>query len=313
MTGGGHQHGHDHSLGGDADQKWLGLALAITAAIMVVEVLAGLIAGSLALLSDAAHNLTDAASIGLALLAARLAARPASGSLTFGLKRAEILSAQINGAGLLALGAVIAYDAIRRLTDPPAIDAGIVIAIGVVGAIANLAAGWALSRAQRKSLNVEGAMQHILADLYGSLAAIAAGLAVVLFDFARADPIAALVVVALMLRSAYSLLRDFRPRVPRGRTTGPEPRRDRPGDGRPPGVTEVHDLHVWEVTSGFPALSAHVIVSRDGDCHKARRDLEALLHERFELEHTTLQVDHEDGELVQLEMPEQHDRRIEPS
>lgn len=307
------EHRHDHSVSPSADQKWLALALLITAGIMVAEIVAGLVAGSLALLSDAAHNLTDAASIGLALIAARLAARPARGALTFGLKRVEILSAQINGAGLLVLAALIAFDAIRRLADPPAIDAGVVIAIGVVGAVANMGAGWALSRAERRSLNVDGAMQHVLADLYGSFAAIAAGLAVLLFDFSRGDPIAALVVVALMLRSAYRLLRDSGRVLLEAAPVGFDVDAIGSAMVHRPGVREVHDLHVWEVTSGFPSLSAHVLVGRDQDCHAARRDLETMLHDRFDIEHTTLQVEHEGGELIELELPEQREDRIDPA
>ncbi|MGI8945175.1 MAG: cation diffusion facilitator family transporter [Thermoleophilaceae bacterium] len=293
-------HGHPHDVTADADRRWLSVALAITAAITVAEVLAGLLAGSLALLSDAAHNLTDTASIALALVAARLAARPAAGGLTFGFKRAEILSAQVNGAGLLVLGVLIGVGAIGRLGDPPEIDATLVILVGVVGAFANIGAAWALSRARRRSLNVEGAMRHVLADLFGSVAAIVAGLAVLLLGFDLADPIAALVVVALMLHSAYRLLRDSGRILLEAAPQGVDVNAIGTAMVGLREVTEVHDLHVWEVTSGFPALSAHVLVPRDEDCHAARRELEAMLRERFEIEHTTLQVDHEHGRLLQL-------------
>jgi cobalt-zinc-cadmium efflux system protein len=291
-----HAHHHAHHVpSGEADRRWLGVALALIAGFMVLEVVAGILASSLALLSDAAHMLTDAGSIALALAAANLAARPPSRRYTFGLGRAEILSAQINGALLLVLAGVIAVEAIDRLSSPPDVDGGIVIAVGAAGAVVNVAAAWALSRSERRSLNVEGARAHVLADLYGSLAAVAAGLAVVLTGFAQADGIAALVVAVLMVRSGWRLARDA------GRVLLEGTPRDLDSDaiGRAlasvPGIIEVHDLHVWEVTSGFPALAAHVLVAPGDDCHGRRRELEALLRERFGIEHTTLQVEHEAG------------------
>ncbi len=172
-------------------------------------------------------------------------------------------------------------------------------------------ATWTLSEANRQSMNVEGAFQHILTDLAAFIATAIAGAVILLTGFERADGIAALIVAAIMFRAAYGLLRDSGRVFLEAAPPGLDP--DAIGDAMAArtGVVEVHDLRVWEVTSGFPALSAHVIVDREGDCHQARRDLEALLHERFELDHTTLQVDHEGGELIQLEMPE-HDRRIDP-
>ncbi len=175
---------------------------------MVVEVVAGLIADSLALLSDAAHMLTDAGAVALALAAATLAARPPSGRFTFGLGRAEILSAQANGAALLVLAGVLGFESVRRLLDPPAVDGGLVIAVGLLGAAVNIASAYTLAKAERRSLNVEGARAHVLMDLYASLGAALAGALILLFDFRAADPLAALVVSLLMLRTAWSLLRD---------------------------------------------------------------------------------------------------------
>ena len=303
----GHDHGHSHGDVANADQRKIAIALALTAAIMVAEIAVGLIAGSIALLADAAHNATDALAIGLALFAARISQRAASSRYTFGLQRSEILSAQANGVGLLVLAAVIGYDSIRRLFDPPEVEAGLVIALGVIGGVVNILAAWSLSRAQRRSLNVEGAMQHVLADLYGSIAAAAAGVAVLATGFLQADPIAALVVVALMLRSGWQLTRDSGRVLLEGAPRGLETTGIGKAMAAEQGVTEVHDLHIWEVTSDFPALSAHVLVGRDTDCHKARRQLERMLHDRFEIEHTTLQVDHEGGELINLEAREQRD------
>ena len=297
-----HPHDHDHDHGGhghvhgrisaDADRRWLWVALGIIASFMLIEVVGGLIAGSLALLSDAAHMLTDAGALGLALVAAGLAARPARGNFTFGLGRAEVLSAQINGAALLVLAGVLAVSAIRRLADPPDVDGGIVLAIGAAGALVNVAAAWALSRSERRSLNVEGARAHVLADLFGSVAAVASGAIILLSGWSLADPIAALAVVALMLRSGWRLLRDSARVLLEGAPEGIDPDAVGHALAAQPGIVEVHDLHLWEVTTGFPALAAHVVVSPGEDCHARRRELQALLDERFGIEHVTLQVDH---------------------
>jgi cobalt-zinc-cadmium efflux system protein len=300
-------HDHDHGDVANADQRYLMLALAIIAAFMGVEVVVGLLANSLALLADAAHMLTDAASIALALVAARLAARPATPSFTFGFKRAEVMSAQINGASLLILAAFLAYEGIERLGDPPDVQGGFVIGVGVLGAVVNVSAAAVLARAQRKSLNVEGARAHVLADLYASIAAVIGGLAVVLTGIARFDALAALVVVVLMLRSGWSLLRDSSRVLLEGSPEGIDTRAVGEAMLRHPGVREVHDLHLWEVTTGFPALAAHVLVGRDDDCHLCRRGLERLLHDRFDIEHTTLQVDHEGGELLSIDAPDHGD------
>jgi cobalt-zinc-cadmium efflux system protein len=305
-----HEHGHDHgghhhhhAPSADADLRWLGLALALIAGFMVLEVVGGLLASSLALLSDAAHMLTDAGAIALALVAARLAARPAAGRFTFGFGRAEILSAQINGATLFVLAGVIAIEAIRRLFDPPDVDGVFVVAVGLAGAVVNVAAAWALGRAERQSLNVEGARRHVLTDLYASLGAAAAGAVVMFTGFDRADGIAALFVSALMLHSGWGLLRDSGRVLLEGAPKGLDPDAIGRAMAAEPGIVEVHDLHVWEVTSGFPALAAHVLVKPGDDCHAARRRLQSVLGERFGIAHVTLQVDHapEAGRLLEIE------------
>jgi cobalt-zinc-cadmium efflux system protein len=290
-----HHHGHAHSPAPDADRRWLATALGLILAFMAVEVVAGLVADSLALLSDAAHMLTDAGSIALALVAARLAARPARGRFTFGLGRAEILSAQVNGAALLVLAGVIAWEAIQRLAEPPDVEGLVVLVVGVMGAGVNVGAAWALSRAERRSLNVEGARAHVLADLYASLGAALAGLLVLTAGFERADSAVALLVALLMVRSGFGLLGKSTRVLLEGAPQGIDPDAVGHALAAHPGVTEVHDLHVWEVTSGFTALSAHVLVPADADCHARRAELEQLLSERFGLEHTTLQVEHEAG------------------
>jgi cobalt-zinc-cadmium efflux system protein len=290
-----HGHVHSHAPAPDADRRWLSVALGLILAFMVVEVVAGLLADSLALLSDAAHMLTDAGSIGLALVAARLAARPPRGGFTFGLGRAEILSAQTNGAALLVLAGVIAWEAVGRLGDPPQVDGLVVLVVGLAGAGVNVAAAQALSRAQRRSLNVEGARAHVLADLYASLGAALAGLLVLVAEIQRADVVVALLVAALMVRSGFGLLRQATRVLLEAAPRGIDPDAVGRALAGHPGVSEVHDLHVWEVTSGFSALSAHVLVPAGEDCHGRRAELERLLSERFGLEHTTLQVEHEAG------------------
>ena len=296
-----HSHGHDHAIADDADRAKLAVALALILGFMGVEVAVGIAASSLALLSDAAHMLTDAAAIGLALLAIALARRPAHGAFTFGLKRAEILSAQFNGAALLVLGVLVVVEGVRRLFVPPDVEGGPVLAVALVGIAVNLVATWVLAGANRTSLNVEGAYQHIVTDLVAFIATAIAGAVVLATGFREADGIAALIVAAIMLRAAYGLLREsgrvFLEAAPRGMDV------DEIGKALAgaEGVVEVHDLHVWEVSSGFPALAAHVVVGRDHDCHQGRLNLELLLHERFGISHTTLQMDHEGGQLVQLQ------------
>jgi cobalt-zinc-cadmium efflux system protein len=297
---GGHHHAHDGSHAGhshapstEADRRWLTVALVLIAGFMAIEVVAGLLAGSLALLSDAAHMLTDAGSIGLALAAARLAARPARGAFTFGFGRAEILSAQVNGAALFLLAGVIAVEGVRRLGAPPDVDGPVVVVVGAIGALVNVAAFWALSRSERQSLNVAGARAHVLADLYGSVAAIAAGAVIAFGGPGQVDAVAALTVAALMLRSGWSLLRASTRVLLEAAPPGIDPGEIGRTLAAMPGIVEIHDLHVWEVTSGFVAIAAHVVVAPGDDCHLRRRELQAVLHDRFAIRHTTLQVDHE--------------------
>ncbi|MET8293415.1 cation diffusion facilitator family transporter [Streptomyces sp. NPDC001272] len=300
-----HGHGHGHGPGGhshgvdpDADRRWLAIALALIGGFMAVEVVIGVLAHSLALISDAAHMLTDAVSIVLALIAMRLAARPARGGFTFGLKRAEILSAQANGLTLLLLAVWLAYEAVRRLIDPPPVEGGLVLVTALAGIVVNVAAAWCISRANRSSLAVEGAYQHILNDLFAFIGTAVAGLIVLTTGFVQADAIASLVVVVLMVKAGYGLVRESGRIFMEAAPAHLDP--DAVGDrlvGQPP-VTEVHDLHIWTITSGTAALSAHVLVEPAGDCHAVRRDLEALLAKEYGITHTTLQVDHVQDELL---------------
>jgi cobalt-zinc-cadmium efflux system protein len=283
---------HDHGHSADADRRLLGASLALIVVLMIGEIVVGVIAGSLALVTDAGHMLTDAAALGLAIIAIRLAARPAQGAYTYGLKRVEILSAQLNGVTLAVLVVVFGYEAVRRLIDPPEVRGGLVAVTAAVGIVVNLAATGLIRRADRRSLNVEGAFQHVLTDLFAFVATLVAGLVVQATGWARADAVAALVVAVLMARAAYGLLRDsgriFLEASPRNL----DPATIEAAVLAVEGVTDVHELHVWEVTSGFPALSAHVLVSPGSDCHERRIALEQVLGETFGIEHTTLQVDH---------------------
>ncbi|HEY7145415.1 MAG TPA: cation diffusion facilitator family transporter [Streptosporangiaceae bacterium] len=283
--------GHAHPAPA-ADAGWLCRALILILAFMAAEVSVGLVAHSLALLSDAAHMLTDAAAILLALIAMRLAARPPGGGYTYGLKRAEILSAQANGITLLVLSAWLCYEAIRRLIAPPDVAGGLVLVTALAGVAVNLAASWMIARASRASLNVEGAFRHILTDLYAFIATAIAGLVVLTTGFGRADAIASLLVVGLMVKAGVGLVRESGRIFLEAAPAGLQPDQvGRAMAGRP-GVAEVHDLHIWQITSGTPAASAHVLVAPGKDCHAVRADLEQLLAGTYQIIHTTLQVDH---------------------
>jgi cobalt-zinc-cadmium efflux system protein len=212
----------------------------------------------------------------------------------------EILSAQANGVTLLIVAGFISYEAIRRLFDPPHVRAGLILAVALAGVLVNLAAAWTLAKADRRSLNVEGSFQHVLVDLYAFIGTAIAAVIILVTGFQRADPIVSLLVAALMIRSGYSLVKASGRVFLEAAPEGVDPRAIGEALVGQPGVVEVHDLHVWEVTSGFPAFSAHVLVSTERDCHLARREMEAMLHERFGLDHTTLQVDHAGGELLEI-------------
>ena len=289
-------HGHDDHgaarVSGAADRRLLAVSLALLLGFMVAEVVFGILANSLTLLADAGHMLTDAAALALALLAASLAARPAEGRWTFGFGRVEIFAAQANGLTLLLFGIWIVYEAIRRLIDPPEVDAVIVGIVAIVGIAVNLVVVALLSRARRQSLNVRGAYLHIVTDLAAFVGTALAAVLILFTGWNRIDPVASLLVAALMFAAAWSLLRESGRIFLEGAPASAPPADVGPAIVAHPGVVEAHDLHVWTVTDGFPALSAHVLVQPGADCHRIRLELEALLHERFGIDHTTLQVEH---------------------
>jgi cobalt-zinc-cadmium efflux system protein len=301
---------HSHGPSRETERGALKQALALIVGFMLVEVTFGVLASSLALLSDAAHMLTDAVALAMSLAAARLAARPAGGALTYGLGRAEILSAQANGVTLLVLSVVIVIDALERLVSPPAVDATPMLVVALAGIVVNVAAVRILARGSapgaQRSLNVEGSYRHILTDLYGFVGtAVAAGV-ILATGFDRADPIVSLLIAGLLLHAAYGLLKESGRVFMEAAPAGLDPEEIGRTLAGFPGVVQVHDLHVWEVTSGFPALSAHVVVRAGDDCHELRRSLQRMVEDRFGINHATLQVDHEAAPQppLQIEVPD---------
>ncbi|HET6966236.1 MAG TPA: cation diffusion facilitator family transporter [Acidimicrobiales bacterium] len=309
MNTGRHRHhageGHVHRAGPDADRRYLRAGLALIGGFVVIEAAVAFTVHSLALLADAGHMLTDAGALGGALFVAGLAGRPPSGSWTYGFGRSEILSAAANGVSLVAVAVLVLYEAVRRLVHPPAVGGTAVLAVALVGVAVNLAVAWVLSRANRASLNVEGAFLHIVTDLYGFVATAAAGLVVMVTGFRRADPIASLVVVALMAKAAWRLLGAA------GRVLAQAAPDDLDLDEvrrhmlELPHVREVHDLHVWALTRELPVITAHVVVEdtcfRDDHAPQILDELQACLGGHFDVEHSTFQLeaaghlDHEPG------------------
>jgi len=286
---------HSHGVSANADKRHLGVALGLIVGFMVVEVIAAFVSGSVALLADAGHMLSDAGAIGASIWAISLAARPARGVWTFGFKRAEILSAAGNGVTLLVVGALITVEAIHRLIDPPPVAGLAVLFVALLGVAVNIGASWVLATANRSSVNVEGALQHIVTDLYAFVATLLAGIIILATGFRRADSIASLIVVALMLRAAYGLLRDSGRVLLEAAPDGVDLDDLRKHLMDAEHVTDVHDLHAWTVTSDLPALSAHVVVTNDcfvsGHCPQILDRLQECLEGHFDVEHSTFQLE----------------------
>lgn len=292
----GHEHSHDHSHGPGAwrgtDRRALLAAAGLTAGFMLVEVAGGLITGSLALLADAGHMLSDSFSLFLALGAVLLAARPVTARRTFGYKRAEILAALANGVLLVVVAVWVVVEAIHRLNDPVEILGGGMLAVALAGLLVNLVAAWILSRSSGDSLNVKAALRHVLADVAGSVGVIAAAAVILLTGWEAADPLISIVISLLIAASAWSVLRESVDILLEAAPSGLDTEEIGNAMAAEPEVVQVHDLHVWEITSGMPMLSAHVLVGPDADCHRARLVTEAMLRDRFGIDHTTLQVEH---------------------
>ena len=284
-------HGHQH-VERARSRRALGLVLVLTAGYTIVEVVAGVLTGSLALLADAGHMLGDVAALGLALGAAWLASRPATPERSFGFQRAEILAALVNGLALVAIAIWVYVEAIGRLDDPPEILGGWMLAVALLGLAVNLVAAGILARAAAESLNVQAALRHVFADLASSIGVAVAAIVVIATGWRQADPLAGMGIALLILASSWGILRDSVVILLEASPAGIDAREVGRRMASWEGVVEVHDLHIWTITSGFPALSAHVLVARGDDCHARRLELEQMLAREFGLEHTTLQVEH---------------------
>ena len=290
----GHQHAHPAPAG---DRRWLLAALGVVVVFMTAEVVAGLLAHSLALIADAGHMLTDAAALLLAVIASRLAEQPARGAYTYGFARVDALSGQANGITLLLLAAWFTFEGIRRLVDPASVHGGVVAVVAAVGVAVTLAATWLASRADRASLNVKGVLAHLVTDIWAFIATFVAGVVVLGTGWTRADPIASLLVAALMAWTGVYLVRTAGRVFLEAAPKGLDPLALGDELASVAGVAEVHDLHVWVLGSDAAAMSAHVLVQPDFDCHTVAAELRARIADGHGIEHVTLQVDHEEQQL----------------
>jgi cobalt-zinc-cadmium efflux system protein len=293
-----HRHPHDHR---SASRRALVIVLLLTLAFSVVEAVGGVLTDSLALLADAGHMVSDVVALALALIALTLAQRPSSPRRSFGFQRAEILAAFVNGLALVLVSAWIVWEAIQRFDNPPEILGGWMLAVAFVGLAVNAFAATILLRSGRESLNVDAAFRHVLADLLGSAGVLVAALVIVLTGWERVDPIVSILIAVLILASAWTILRDSTAILMEETPSGIDADEVARAIVEVDGVASVHDLHVWRITSGFDALSAHVLVGKGEDCHARRRDIERMIAERFGITHTTLQVDHDAADaLIEL-------------
>jgi cobalt-zinc-cadmium efflux system protein len=271
----------------------MGVALAINIAMLVVEAVGGVLTGSLAVLADAGHLLSDVGSIALALFAVSLAARPAGGRMTFGYQRSEILAALVNGLLLVAVAIAVAVAALGRLSDLPSIDGLGVLGLGLFGLFGNVGAALVLVRGERVDVNLEGVLRHSAADALGSFGVVIAGVFVLAGGSSIVDPIVSLAIAVLILASSWRLIREPVGVLMEAAPSGFDVDAAGAAICEEDGVRSVHDLHIWTVTSGFGALAAHVVVSAECDRDLVRRRIELLLRERFGIEHTTLQMEEE--------------------
>jgi cobalt-zinc-cadmium efflux system protein len=293
-------HSHESNASASADRRALGGALALVLGFLVVEIVAGLLTGSLALLADAGHMLTDSFALALALFASWIAARPSTPARSFGYRRAEILAALTNAILLVAIAVWIFVEAYGRLREPPEVLAGWVVAVGAVGLAVNVSAAGLLARGHGESLNRRAALRHVLADLLGSIGVVLAGTLVLTSGWREADPLVSVLIGLLVLGSSWSIVRESVGILLEATPRGVDAEDVGGAMAATEGVEEVHDLHIWTITSGFPSLSAHVLVAPGADCHGIRLQLERLLAERFRLTHTTLQVEHAVSQTLEL-------------
>ena len=292
--GAGHNHGHGHGHGGSAGQqnrRRLGIVLGLVTVYMVAEVVGGLLTNSLALLADAGHMLSDAGALALSLFAIWIAAKPPTPRHTYGYYRTEILAALANGATLVAISIYIFIEAFRRFGEPPEVQGALMMAIAVGGLLVNLAGLWILNAGKSESLNVRGAWLHVLTDALGSVGAIAAGALIWAFGWYWADPLASVTIGLLVLYSSWALLKETVAVLMEGAPGHIDVDEVRDTIREVPGVLSVHDLHVWTITSGMVALSAHVVVSEERFAQGMISRIREPLHERFSIDHTTLQLE----------------------
>jgi cobalt-zinc-cadmium efflux system protein len=288
-------HDHPHATTGSADRRWLLAAFAVVVAFMAGEVVAGLLAHSLALITDAGHMITDAAALLVAVVASKIAQRPARGAYTYGFTRVDALSGQANGITLLLLAVWFAVEAVRRLVHPASVHGGVVTAVALVGAAVNVGAMVFAGRADRSSMNVRGAVAHLVTDIWAFAATFVAGVVIVATGWERADAVASLVVGALMAWTGGRLVRAAGRVFLEGAPVGVDPDVLGAELAAIDGVAQLHDLHVWQIGSGESAVSAHVLVLSPHDCHEVSTRLRLLLGERYGIGHVTLQADHADA------------------
>jgi len=283
---------HDHKLSSAAAQRGRLVAVfAITLAVLVVELAGAALSGSLALLADAGHVLADGAGIGLALLAIRFAARPATPQRTFGYYRLEILAAVVNAVLLFGVAGFVLVEAWRRLAEPPEVASGLMLAVAAVGLVANAVSLWLLRDGQQRSLNLRGAYLEVWGDLLGSVAVLAAAAVIAVTGFRAADPIASALIGVLILPRTWRLLREAVDVLLEAAPKGVDLDEVRRHLLETPGVTDVHDLHVWTITSGLPVLSVHVVLERDADSGRVLDGLGDCLAGHFDIEHSTFQLE----------------------
>ncbi|AKM18701.1 Cadmium, cobalt and zinc/H(+)-K(+) antiporter [Geobacillus sp. 12AMOR1] len=289
----GHHHGHHHGLGREGSQKGLAAALVITVGIMVLEFVGGLVTNSLALLSDSGHMLSDAASLLLSLLAVWFAARPASPKRTYGFYRFEILAALVNGVTLVGIAAWIIWEAVARFVNPPAVASGPMMAIAVIGLLANLASAWVLMRKGdvKENVNVRSAYLHVLGDALGSVGAIAAGLVIWLFDWYAADPLISIAVAVLILKGAFAVVKQTVHILMEGTPAAIDHAEVKAALSGIDGVIDVHDLHIWTITSGLDSLSCHLLIEEGCDGQAVLQRAIDLIETRFHIRHATIQIE----------------------
>ena len=293
---GSHVHGSHPHGGPHADRRWLSAALVVIVAFLVCEVAVGLAVGSLALLTDAGHLLTDAGALAVAIVASGISQRPARGAYTYGFTRIDAVSAQANGITLLLLALWFGVAAVRRLFDPPDVPGAAVLVVALIGIAVNLLAVVLAAKADQTRLNVRGALAHLITDLWAFVATAVAGAVMLLTGWTRADAVASLVVAALMVHSGVGLVRSAGRVFLEAAPNGTDPARIGRSMASVAGVREVHDLHVWDLGAGEPALSAHLVIDASHDCHEVARGVRRVLAQTHRIDHATLQADHQHGD-----------------